>query len=61
MRMSKLTNKIEAHDRTVWQVLAEKKYTVDYFQREYNWQKKHIEQLVVHLTGAFLGEYSEER
>ena len=57
--MSKLTNKIEAHDRTVWQVLADKKYTVDYFQREYNWQKKHIEQLVVDLTGAFLGEYRD--
>ena len=34
--MSKLTNKIEAHDRTVSMVLENKKYTVDYFQREYN-------------------------
>jgi uncharacterized protein with ParB-like and HNH nuclease domain len=57
--MSKLTNKIEAHDRTVSLVLENKKYTVDYFQREYNWQKKHIEQLVVDLTGAFLNEYAE--
>lgn len=57
--MSKLTNKIEAHDRTVSLVLENKKYTVDYFQREYNWQKKHIEQLVFDLTGAFLNEYSD--
>ena len=55
--MSKLTNKIEAHDRTVSLVLENKKYTVDYFQREYNWQKRHIEQLVTDLTGAFLNEY----
>ena len=56
--MSKLENKIEAHDRTVFQVLNEKKYTVDYFQREYNWQKKHIEQLITDLTSSFLQEYT---
>lgn len=55
--MSKLTNKIEAHDRTIALVLENKKYTVDYFQREYNWQRRHIEQLVTDLTSAFLGEY----
>jgi len=57
--MSKLTNKIEAHDRKVCEVLENKKYTVDYFQREYNWQKKHIEQLITDLTNAFLNEYKE--
>ncbi len=57
--MSKLTNKIEAHDRTVYQVLNERKYTVDYFQREYNWGAKHIEQLVTDLTSAFLNEYTD--
>ena len=57
--MSKLTNKIEAHDRTVAYVLEDKKYTVDYFQREYNWQRRHIEQLITDLTGAFLTEYAE--
>ena len=57
--MSKLTNKIEAHDRKVAEVLENKKYTVDYFQREYNWQRKHIEQLITDLTNAFLNEYKE--
>lgn len=56
--MSKLTNKIDAEDRTVSEVLSEKKYTVDYFQREYNWEAKHIEQLVTDLTSAFLSEYT---
>ncbi|MDD3769816.1 MAG: DUF262 domain-containing protein [Sulfuricurvum sp.] len=57
--MSKLNNKIDANDRTIHEVLNEKKYTVDYFQREYSWEQKHIEQLVSDLTSAFLHEYSD--
>jgi uncharacterized protein with ParB-like and HNH nuclease domain len=57
--MTKLTNKIEAHDRKVSEVLENKKYTVDYFQREFNWQRRHIEQLINDLTGSFLNEYEE--
>ncbi len=55
--MSKIENKIDANNRTVFEVLDNKKYTVDYFQREYSWQQKHIEQLVIDLTSAFLSEY----
>lgn len=55
--MSKLQNKIEAHDRTVSEVLDDQKYTVDYFQREFKWEEKHIEQLVSDLTSSFLNEY----
>lgn len=57
--MSKLENKIEANDRTILEVLDNKKYTVDYFQREYSWEQKHIEQLVTDLTSAFLSEYQK--
>jgi uncharacterized protein with ParB-like and HNH nuclease domain len=55
--MSKIENKIEANDRSILQVLDKKKYTVDYFQREYSWGQKHIEQLVNDLTDAFLACY----
>ena len=55
--MSQLSNKIEANDRSVQQVLDKQKYTVDYFQREYSWGQKHIEQLVSDLTSAFLTDY----
>jgi len=58
--MSQITNKIEAHDRSVEEVLDNKKYTVDYFQREYKWEEKHIEQLVFDLTSAFFNEYKPE-
>jgi len=58
--MSKLTNKIEADDRSISEVLDDKKYTVDYFQREFKWEERHIEQLVSDLTSAFLDEYRLE-
>jgi uncharacterized protein with ParB-like and HNH nuclease domain len=57
--MSKDDHKIDADDRTVFEVLNERKYTVDYFQREYSWEQKHIEQLVTDLTSSFLDAYSE--
>lgn len=56
--MSNLANKIEAQHRTLYDVLNAQKYTVDYFQREYSWEKKHMEQLVTDLTSAFLNEYN---
>lgn len=56
--MSKLENKIEARHRNLFDVLNEQKYTVDYFQREYSWGEKHIEELVTDLTSAFLNEYT---
>jgi uncharacterized protein with ParB-like and HNH nuclease domain len=56
--MGKDDHKIDADDRTIFDVLNERKYTVDYFQREYSWQQKHIEQLVTDLTSTFLDAYS---
>ena len=57
--MSNDNHKIDADDRTVFDVLNERKYTVDYFQREYSWEQKHIEQLVTDLTSTFLDVYEE--
>lgn len=57
--MSKDDHKIDADDRTVFEVLNERKYSVDYFQREYSWEQKHIEQLVTDLTSTFLDVYSD--
>ena len=58
--MSRLENKIEAKNRSVFEVLDKKKYTVDFYQREYSWQQGHIEQLVTDLTSAFLNEYDNK-
>src|ERR1017187_2655411 len=57
--MNKDNHKIDADDRNIFDVLNERKYTVDYFQREYSWEQKHIEQLVTDLTSTFLDVYSE--
>ena len=57
--MSKDDHKIDANDRTIFEVLNERKYTVDYFQREYSWEQKHIAQLVTDLTSTFLDAYTE--
>jgi uncharacterized protein with ParB-like and HNH nuclease domain len=57
--MSKENHKIDADDRKVFDVLNERKYTVDYFQREYSWEQKHISQLVTDLTSTFLDAYTE--
>ena len=57
--MSKDDHKIDADDRNIFDVLNERKYTVDYFQREYSWEQKHIEQLVTDLTSTFLDVYTE--
>jgi uncharacterized protein with ParB-like and HNH nuclease domain len=57
--MSKDDHKIDADDRSVFDVLNERKYTVDYFQREYSWEQRHIEQLVTDLTSTFLDVYEE--
>lgn len=57
--MGKDDHKIDANDRSIFDVLNERKYTVDYFQREYSWQQKHIEELITDLTSTFLNVYTE--
>jgi uncharacterized protein with ParB-like and HNH nuclease domain len=57
--MSKDDHKIDAEDRNIFDVLNEQKYKVDYFQREYKWEQKHIDQLVTDLTSTFLGVYTK--
>ena len=55
----KLLNKIEAKDTSIRNLLTSQKFTIDYFQREYRWEEKHINQLIEDLTGAFLKSYQE--
>ncbi len=56
----KLKNKIEAKDISINALLRDQKFTIDYFQREYRWQKKHIKLLVEDLTNTFLKSYNPE-
>ncbi len=50
---------IDANGKTLRDILDKVKYTVDFFQREYRWEKKQIEQLIDDLTSKFLSNYKE--
>lgn len=50
--------KIEGKGKTLKEVLSQK-YVIDYFQREYKWERKHIEQLLYDLDFAFFESYKE--
>lgn len=55
---SNLRNKIEATDTSINALLKDQKFYIDYFQREYRWQEKHIKLLVEDLTTTFLKSYN---
>lgn len=50
--MSNIENIITSETKLLSAIMREK-YTVDPFQRDYKWEKKHIEQLIVDLFSAF--------
>lgn len=52
-----LKNKIEANDTSSNALLKDQKFYIDYFQREFRWQDKHIKLLVEDLTTTFLKSY----
>ena len=56
---SNLQNKIEATNTSISALLKDQKFYIDYFQREYRWQEKHIKLLVEDLTTTFLKSYKK--
>lgn len=55
--MSNIENIITAKEFSLQDILSNKKYSVDFFQREYSWGKENIIQLVYDLTNAFYENY----
>lgn len=49
--------KIEGSPKNLKQLLQNTKYSIHYYQREYMWQRKHIEELIDDLTSEFLEYY----
>ena len=49
---------IKSETKTVRELLTNR-YTLDYYQREYNWQKGQVEELLDDLTNKFLENYKE--
>ncbi len=57
--MTNLENIITAKEFSLQDILQNKKYSVDFFQREYSWKKENITQLIYDLTNAFYENYHE--
>ena len=51
--------KIEGSPKSLKQLLQNTKYSIHYYQREYMWQRKHVEELIDDLTSEFLEYYNE--
>lgn len=50
--------KIDGSPKSLKQLLQNTKYSIHYYQREYMWQRKHIEELTDDLTSEFLDYYT---
>ena len=56
---SRPPREINGDGRTVCDLLANHKYSIDYYQREYKWQQKHVAQLIDDLASKFLDSHEE--
>lgn len=52
--------KIDGKEKSLRDLLQSKKYTLHYYQREYRWQRKHVEEMIEDLTAEFLENYQSE-
>lgn len=50
---------IDGKGRTVRELLAGRKYSIDYYQREYKWQQKQVAELIDDLASKFLESHEE--
>lgn len=57
--MGHVANKIDAKDKKLSEILHNNRYRIDSFQREYRWQRAHIEELISDLSSSFLKNYKE--
>jgi hypothetical protein len=51
--------KIDAYPRTVRQLLSGRKYTLEYYQRDYLWRERDIEDLIDDLSARFTDEFED--
>jgi hypothetical protein len=53
------SREIDGKGRTVRELLTGRKYSIDYFQREYKWQQKQVAELVEDLSAKFRESHDE--
>lgn len=54
-----MVNRIDGKARTVRELLAGQKYAIDYYQREYKWQRKQVAELINDLADKFFESYED--
>lgn len=50
-------HEIDGKAKTIHQLLSNAKYSIDYYQREYKWGQKQVQELISDLTQNFLDDY----
>lgn len=50
---------VNGEARTVRELLGGRKYSIDYYQREYKWKSKQVTELIDDLAGKFLDSYED--
>src|SRR5580704_13019405 len=53
-------NRVGGDPRTVRQLLSGGRYSLDYYQRGYAWERKEIAELLEDLSGKFLASFSDD-
>lgn len=56
----RVPQKIDAYSKSIRMLLANEKYGIDYYQREYRWERKHIEEMLKDLEDRFFEEYDDK-
>jgi hypothetical protein len=51
------SREIDGKGRTIRELLAGRKYSIDYYQREYKWHSKQVAELIADLAAKFLESY----
>jgi Protein of unknown function DUF262/Protein of unknown function (DUF1524) len=54
---SRTSREIDGKGRTIRDLLGGRKYSIDYYQREYKWERKQVAELIDDLADKFLGSH----
>jgi hypothetical protein len=55
----RMSREIDGKGRTVRELLSGRKYSIDYYQREYKWQQKQVAELLDDFAAKFLESHEE--
>ena len=53
-------SKVQAQTKSIKQLLTGVKYGIDFYQREFEWQRRHVEELLNDFEGKFIASFSPE-